>query len=210
MKRGHLLGAGVAILGLALSSCDLGSTFGWVYAIPIQCGNPWDAAVEGPPPTPGSAAEVAAVRDFLLGLGIRPEELGFVDLGGVSCDACGCERGDLLVIRAEPLDAWKLTVDHGFFYLFSRPERAWLAKPLLQCGDDWQRPGEPQQEEAEFRQWAAEQGIAVSAFGLLDLSYPPPVCFGCGCPRGDRALVGVPDHDSERLLAAQGFTSLFE
>jgi hypothetical protein len=210
MNSRRLLAVVVSLLALTLSSCDLRVAFEWVYTLPIQCGNPWDAPASVPPLPRGSQEEIYAVRDYLASQGIQVEELGFIELGGASCLACACSRGDLLVVRADPREAWKLATGQGFSYLFNRPGQRWLAKSLLQCGDVWQRPGQPQEEEAAFRAWAAEQGIAVSLFGLVEPAYLPPVCFGCGCPRGDRALVGVPDPKSEQLLRADGFTGLFD
>jgi hypothetical protein len=209
MAARRLLAMGVAALALGALSCDLRSVFAWEDALPVQCGgNPWES---GPGSAPrGSEAEIQAVRDTLASQGIRVQELGFIDLHEVVCAACTCPRGDLLVIRADPREAWKLVAEHGFAYLFARRGQRWLTKPLLQCGDVWQRPGQPHEEEDAFRQWAADQGIAVSLFGLVEPAYPPPVCFGCGCARGDRVLVSVHDPKSERLLRDAGFTSPFE
>jgi len=153
----------------------------WLSFSPKQCNtNPWNLVDNGP----GTGPETLSVVQYYESIGIKLNQVGFVDpVGGAfACESCGCARGDRLVVEAKTADdATKLLVA-GF-----KPLAGALTTSPKQCGTNPWQDGTTDEDKA-LGSWAAANGAELAEAGFVNQIEPTATCAACSCPRGDTAI----------------------
>ncbi len=178
---------------------------------PKQCTNPWSETVIDPDEQDAFPADLGQVKKHYGNLGVTFDELGQLTPAEpmFHCQACGCARGDQLLVKIAATHAATLA-DDG--WLFSAPDPAAMAFEARQCGTNpWQTaPASSVAEELELvDSWLASEGADVPVRGFLFPAEPKVVCAACSCPRGDRLVAFPADQEAHGFLSSLGFADVY-
>jgi hypothetical protein len=173
----------------------------WLTKEVVQCNtNPWNSAS-----APNGSGEIAQVAAYYKSQGIALAEAGIVPptTPAMTCLACSCPTGDLLVVRAKTAaDARRLSKDFGF-----SPLAKASAYAPRQCGQNpWAASGNAD-EAQELASWVGQQGVSATYAGFVTPMESQMTCMACSCARGDRAIAIPMGKADEEKLKSLGWAS---
>jgi len=182
----------------------------WMTYAPKQCTNPWSATTVDPSENT-LPADLSQVKQHYGALGVAFDELGQLAPAEptVHCQACGCARGDQLLVKVKAVDAAPLASDG---WVFSAPDPGAMSISPKQCGGNpWQTaPTSSPAEELELvDSYFAAEGATVPLRGFTYPAEPTAVCASCACARGDRLVAFPADPSSHGVLSALGFADVY-
>lgn len=180
---------------------------------PAQCAaNPWNVAVM----TESELAEFPVADLARVKKHYGKQGVGFHELGQLTrpdlfatCSACGCPRGDELVVRVPAIHADLLAQDG---WVVSAPDPQAMGLAPAQCGTNPWEDGTSTTLGEELEQvdgWLASEGAGVTKRGFAFPAEPRVTCLACSCPRGDHLLAFPVDQEDAGLLSSLGFSALY-
>lgn len=156
--------------------------------------NPWETTKDKLP-TPAVTQkdpELTTIDAFFQSKRINLVELGLLKATStvVTCRACTCPRGDILVVVAKKEDVETLKKDYGFSEMASG---GFLGATPLACNmNPWDKLTGTD-ENAKVAEYLRGQSVGAKYVGFLSPTFARAVCAACTCPRGDRLIVKVAD-----------------
>lgn len=184
----------------------------WMTIAPKQCTNPWSATpVDASEQATFPVGDLAQVKKHYGKQGVSFDELGQLTPAEpvFHCQACGCGRGDQLIVKVKSESAGALASD-GWVFSAAEPEAVSLAPK--QCGSNpWQTTQTSSvAEELELvDSYFTAEGAVVPTRGFSYPAEPTAVCASCACGRGDRLIAFPKDQESAGVLGALGFGAIY-
>lgn len=201
---------GTECLFVRMGTCA--EDYAWMTYAPVQCGSPWSQTeVSEEDAARFPSAELAQVVKYYADFSVQLDEIGLLAAPEpmFTCSACGCPRGNQIVIKAKtPMAA--ILADHGWTYSSTEPTA--LSIEPRQCGSNPWQSGSSSDVFAELEEvdtWMAAEGATVTSRGFAWSVEPRAVCAACSCPRGDRLIAFPSDAESHGILSALGFTGIY-
>jgi hypothetical protein len=177
-----------------------------------QCSNPWTATpVTEDEGTLFPIPELAQIKKHYGKQGVSFEELGQLTPQEpmFQCLACGCARGDQIVVKVKSTQADALAADG---WIFSAPSPEAMSLEPKQCGSNpWQTtPADSVAEELEqVDEWLASEGAKLTRRGFSYPAEPSAVCASCACARGDRLIAFPVTQEDAGFLSSLGFSAVY-
>lgn len=176
-----------------------------------QCTNPWTETPVDAAEAETFPADLAQVKKHYGKLGVEFDELGQLTPAEPTfhCQACGCARGDQLIVKIKSEHAATLAADG---WIFSAPDPAAVSMAPRQCGSNPWETSQTTSVAEELEQvdtWFAAEGAKVPTRGFMFPAEPKIVCAACSCPRGDRLVAFPLDQEDAGLLSSLGFSAVY-
>ncbi len=186
--------------------------YAWMTIAPKQCTNPWSQ-------TPVDASEVdsfpvgdlAQVKKHYGTKGVTFDELGQLTRVEpmATCQACGCARGDKLLVKVKSDQASALAAD-GWVFSAPNPEAVSIAPK--QCGSNPWETSQTTTVAEELEQvdaYFTAEGANVPTRGFTFPAEPKATCSSCACARGDRLVAFPAEQNSAGILSSLGFSAVY-
>lgn len=185
--------------------------YAWMTIAPKQCTNPWSQTPVDAAEAEAFLADLAQVKKHYGTKGVTFDELGQLTRAEplATCQACGCARGDKLLVKVKSDQASALAAD-GWVFSAPAPEAVSIAPK--QCGSNpWETsPTTLVEEELEqVDTYFAAELANVPTRGFTFPAEPKATCSSCACARGDRLVAFPADQESAGILSALGFSAIY-
>jgi hypothetical protein len=163
---------------------------------PKSCkSNPWETTKEVLPKSavPYTDKELETIASFFQLKKINLVELGLLKATSpvITCKACTCARGDILVVVAKKEDVETLKKDYGFAEMSAG---AYLAATPLACNTNPWNKLEGADENAKVTAHLKANSVEAQYVGFMFPTTARAVCAACTCPRGDRLVIKTKDN----------------
>ncbi len=176
-----------------------------------QCTNPWSSTPIEDTESSAFPADLAQVKKHYGKQGVTFDELGQLTPAEPTfhCLACGCPRGDQLLVKIKSEFAATLATDG---WIFSAPDPGAMSLEPKQCGSNPWETSQTTSVAEELEQvdtWFTAEGAKVPTRGFTYPAEPRAVCSSCSCPRGDRLVAFPVDQEAHGLLSSLGFSDVY-
>lgn len=176
-----------------------------------QCTNPWSITPVDDAESSTFPADLAQVKKHYGKKGVTFDELGQLTPADPTfhCLACGCARGDQLLVKIKSEHAATLAADG---WIFSAPDPGAMSIEPKQCGSNPWETSQTTSMAEELEQvdsWFTAEGAKVPTRGFTFPAEPRAVCSSCACPRGDRLVAFPVDQQAHGLLSSLGFADVY-
>ncbi|MBA2545145.1 MAG: hypothetical protein H0V17_36220 [Deltaproteobacteria bacterium] len=184
----------------------------WMTYSAKQCTNPWSAAeVTEDEAAAFPVGDLAQVMKHYGKQGVSFDEVGQLTPQETmfQCLACGCARGDQIVVKVKSTSSDVLAADG---WIFSAPSPEAVSLEPAQCGSNpWQTaPTSSVAEELEqVDVWLAAEGATLTKRGFTYPTERKVTCASCDCARGDRLIAFPADQQDAGFLSSLGFSAVY-
>lgn len=186
--------------------------YAWMTIAPKQCTNPWSQTAVDPAEADSfPVGDLAQVKKHYAAKGVAFDELGQLTRAEpmATCQACGCARGDKLLVKVKAEGAAALAAD-GWVFAAPDPEAVSIAPK--QCGSNPWETSQTSSIAEELEQvdaYFAAELAKVPTRGFTFPAEPKATCSSCACARGDRLVAFPAEQESAGILSALGFSAIY-